>query len=40
MNGKGTFTWPNGNFYSGDFVDDIKHGYGLFSWNNGRKYKG
>ena len=30
MHGFGTFTWPNGRKYIGDYVKDIKEGFGVF----------
>ena len=40
MHGKGTFTWPDGRKYEGDYKDDKKEGVGLFVWADGRKYNG
>lgn len=40
MNGKGVTNWPDGKKYSGEYMDDKKHGYGIFEWNNGKKYEG
>ena len=40
MHGEGKYTWPNGSFYYGDYVDGIKEGYGVFTWNNGKVFKG
>ena len=39
MEGKGEFTWPDGRYYIGDYVDDKKEGQGVFHWPDGRKYK-
>ncbi len=39
-NGTGTFLWPDGNSYSGSFVDGLMHGKGTFSWTNGNLYNG
>ena len=48
MSGKGTFHWPDGRSYSGEFVNDLKHGEGLMKnidgtfhqgkWVNNRKH--
>jgi len=40
MDGEGTFTWPDGRQYIGNYKDDKKEGQGLFIWGDGRKYKG
>jgi hypothetical protein len=39
-NGTGTFQWPDGNRYSGSFVDGLMHGKGTFTWKNGNVYSG
>jgi hypothetical protein len=38
--GKGKYTWPNGEFYEGDFVDDKRTGKGKYTWPNGDFYEG
>ena len=40
MDGRGTFTWPDGRLYIGEFVKDKKEGSGIFLWTDGRKYDG
>ena len=40
MYGKGLFTWPDGRWYEGDYLDDKKEGFGTFLWPDGRKYEG
>ena len=40
MSGQGTFDWPDGRHYFGEYKNDKKHGFGEFSWSNGRKYVG
>ena len=37
--GKGSFTWDKG-CYTGDFENDMLHGYGEYDWVDGRKFKG
>lgn len=39
-NGKGQYTWSDGNSYDGDWVDDRKEGKGRFKWDNGDVYQG
>ena len=34
MDGEGIFTWPDKRKYTGQYMDDKKHGYGLFEWYN------
>ena len=33
--GKGVKTWPNGDRYEGEFVDDGKQGFGTYQWGSG-----
>ena len=40
MHGEGTFTWPDGRTYAGQFVNDRKEGHGVFTWSDGRTYEG
>lgn len=40
MHGTGTFWWPDGRIYIGDYINDKKHGRGVFTWPDGRKYDG
>lgn len=40
MSGKGTYTYPNGNKYEGEWQDDVKSGYGVLQYVNGEKYEG
>jgi hypothetical protein len=40
MHGKGTYLFPNGNRYDGDWVADLKEGYGTLTYVNGEKYEG
>lgn len=39
-NGKGTYTFENGNKYEGDFVDGKYNGSGVFTFSSGDKYVG
>ena len=39
-NGKGTFIWPNGDKYNGNWKNQKPHGLGTFIWVNGTKYIG
>ena len=40
MHGFGTFKWPDGRRYVGQFENDIKHGDGEFFLADGRIFKG
>lgn len=40
MHGKGTYIFPNGNRYEGEWMDDMKSGYGILFYVNGEKYEG
>jgi len=39
-NCQGTFLWPDGEKYIGEFRDDKRSGQGTFAWTNGEKYVG
>ena len=39
-NGVRVYTWPNGDVYDGEFVDDVRSGSGVYTWANGEKYEG
>ena len=34
------YTWPDGGFYEGDYVNNIKEGNGKFKWSSGRIFEG
>ena len=38
--GQGTYTWPNGQKYVGEFRDGKANGQGIYTWPNGQKYVG
>ncbi|MCK0130477.1 hypothetical protein MWU59_03085 [Flavobacteriaceae bacterium F08102] len=38
--GKGTYTWNNGDVYTGSWSKDKRHGYGEYVWHDGSKYHG
>ena len=40
MHGKGTFNWPDGRQFVGEYVEGIKEGNGVFTWPDGRVYDG
>ncbi len=37
MNGKGTFIWPDGRIYVGDYLEDKKEGFGVYTFSQGQK---
>lgn len=40
MHGKGTYNWPDGNKYMGEYKKGKKHGWGVYSWASGKEYEG
>jgi hypothetical protein len=36
----GTYTWPNGAIYVGEFENNEMHGQGTLKWSSGEKYEG
>ena len=40
MNGEGVYTYPDGGYYKGHYVNNIKEGYGEFKWKNGKIFRG
>lgn len=32
MHGRGKYTWEDGRFYEGEYVEDKKQGYGIYRW--------
>jgi len=38
--GKGVYTWNNGDVYTGQWSKDKRHGYGEYVWHDGSKYHG
>ena len=40
MHGFGTFKWPDGRIYRGNYALDAKEGHGVFEWPDGRRYEG
>jgi len=40
MEGTGTYSWPNGQTYSGTFKNNYLHGKGTYNWPDGTVYSG
>ena len=40
VNGQGTCTWPSGDKYVGEFVNENRTGQGTYTWADGDKYVG
>jgi hypothetical protein len=40
IDGKGTYSWPDGSKYTGGFLNGKKHGYGIHSDPEGTTYDG
>ena len=38
--GKGVYTWVNGEVYDGEWMNGIKHGYWVWKGTNGESYIG
>ena len=38
FDGKGKYTYINGNVYEGDFKDDCFHGKGTFYYSDGKRF--
>ena len=38
--GRGTFSWPSGLRYSGEFSNNKRHGEGVQVWPDGSRYEG
>jgi len=40
MHGRGTYLWPDGAMYEGEYREHKKHGYGVQTWASGGRYEG
>ena len=40
MHGMGTFSWPDGKCYEGEYFEDKKEGYGVYIWPGDKRYEG
>ena len=38
--GRGTYTWPSGSKYVGEYKNNERHGQGTYTWSDGEKYVG
>ena len=38
--GKGSYTWPDGNKYVGEYADGKQEGRGVVTWADGTKFDG
>ncbi len=38
--GKGKMTYDSGDYYDGEFENDLRHGHGIYKWKNGNVYEG
>ena len=34
------YRWKDGRVFSGEYLNDKKHGYGIYEWDDDRKYSG
>lgn len=39
-NGKGIYSWQNGDIYQGQYVNGKRTGYGIYTFETGEVYKG
>lgn len=40
MEGTGTYQWTDGRKYTGDWKDNMMHGFGVFTFEDERVYRG
>ena len=40
MHGRGTYKWPDGRKFEGNYENDRKEGHGVYTWPDGRVYDG
>jgi hypothetical protein len=40
MHGKGTYHWPDGRTFAGNYSNDHRNGPGVLKWPDGRECKG
>lgn len=40
LSGPGQETYANGNFYTGSYKNNLKHGHGTYVWTDGDIYVG
>lgn len=39
-NGKGKYSWRNGDVYEGEYNNDLRNGFGTYQFKSGEQYKG
>ena len=41
MHGRGSYSWPNGDKYLGDYLNGLRNGYGVMTYQSkNEKYEG
>ena len=40
FHGQGTYTFANGDYYTGAWENSKRNGYGIYQWTDGTRYEG